>query len=153
MVVFDKFGRVVNSDTSGLLPTPHGYLELPDTPVEVGEDPLDPETEVEDGSNLFDPEAGLGTDIEPNPEVVLRSAQQLAIVDLADLRRSVGGVLARTPPWLVRPEVDSRGSEAPVGRMTEDDALVQSISLWIDQNAEVLSFNTYTGAVLRRAAP
>ena len=36
--------------------------------------------------------------------------------------------------------------------MIEDDDAVRAISAWIDNNAEIISFNQYTGSVIKRSS-
>lgn len=167
-IFFDASGKVVSADNSGAISTPNAFLELPEIPVDIDTNFAD---RIElDKRSVFDPEKGLngsrtvdgasvsGNDVEPNPEVRLRSAHQLAVVDLRALRRGVGPVIRDTPVWFVRGETDNDdfvsislpGSTDDGGPMTEDDEAVNAISAWIDNNAEILSFNQYTGAVIRR---
>ncbi len=142
MVRFDGSGQIVALSSGGVA-SPNAYLEFPDRPLREGfDDPAD-------DPYLFDPEIGLSppaSTIDPNPEVMLRAAQQLAIVDVNRLARDTG---IRTP-WLVR----SGGSLAPAaGNVVRNDEEAGKISGWIDANADVIGFNRYTGNVIRRESP
>jgi prepilin-type N-terminal cleavage/methylation domain-containing protein len=153
MIQFSATGSVESVTSAGGVTTPNAYLELRDAPLLTnGTDP-DPV----DDAFAFDPEVGLDARIEPNPEVLLRSASRLAIVDLNRLTRELGPVLTEANidvrdggVWDLR----SSGSLAPESSRTElsDDA-VRDVSRWIDLNAEQVGFNRYTGTVLRRESP
>lgn len=149
MVMFDETGRVISVSLEGGIANPNAFLEFPNAPLDLSEAPED--RKPVDGGTLFDPEVGLDRDVEPNPEVVLRAVQQLAIVDLNRLRSDLGDRIFDTPPWLFRG--DGSPSQMPQGRMTESDEIVADISAWVDNNAEVIGFNTYTGAIIKRSAP
>ncbi len=161
IVVFDKSGRVAQADAAGGLTTPNGYLEFPNIPLEIDADPADPETEVQDEGTTFDPEVGLGDSIEANPEVMLRPVSQLAVVDVNEMREALGAFLGDSDPWLYRSS-ESFGGESliPDGRWLRQsptgnrgDEVLSAISRWIDNNAEVLGFNAYTGVAIQREAP
>lgn len=153
MIQFDETGAVISSTSAGGVWTSNAYLELPDAPVRQD----DPDAGPVDDPTVFDPEyaftaSGDPIDYTPNPEVVLRSAQQLAVVDLNRLGREVG-VRA---PWLVRDEANTGEARAPVAEGIESagyvsEQRVRDISKWIDLNGEILSFNRFTGQVLRRS--
>lgn len=104
---------------------------------------------------------------ERNPEAQLRPVEFLAVVDLARLAEGTG--IER--PWFVRPEpisfnlpstLDADDPKAPyVDRDFEADFLtptraptsfIHRISRWIDNNADVISFNRATGEILQGAA-
>jgi prepilin-type N-terminal cleavage/methylation domain-containing protein len=157
MIRFSETGAVVTTSVGGGIATPNAYLELPGAPLDrdVDFDPGDPPAPV-DALDRFDPETGLGEDIDPNPEVLLRSAHQLSIVELGRMTRDLG----IEDPWFLRPErstgLPMPGPNGPnddnwYARVNDDD--VSRISLWIDFNAEIISFNRYTGEVLRKANP
>jgi prepilin-type N-terminal cleavage/methylation domain-containing protein len=145
-IVFDENGRVVSTDVSGGLPTPNAYIEFEEGPLDLSEPVAD--REPVDSGVAFDPETGLGEDIEPNPEVLLRSAQYLAVVSFPRMREELGPIIRDTPPWLYRTE--RSGRNLPEGRMIEDDEVVIEINKWIDNNAQVLAFNPYTGVVIKK---
>jgi len=158
-IFFDRSGKVVSTDGERDVPTPNAFLELPTDPIDRTEN--DPELREElDQPLVFDPERGLGQDITPNPEVMIRSAQQLAVVDLRALRQGVGPVIRTNDPWLYRSETDNDdfvdievpGERSNGGLMIEDDEAVRAISAWIDNNAEIISFNQYTGSVIKRSS-
>ncbi len=165
MVVFDRRGRVVSNDpTQGTL-TPNAYVELLDQPVDL----VAPQEDREplDDLNRFDPEAGLGEGIAANPEVFLRSVQQLAVVDLSDLAEGIQPALVEANDavpgirdaevWQIRgnteeiegPELPQRDDGNPFS-MFESDLAISAMSAWIDINAEVIGFNPYTGATIIR---
>ena len=105
-IFFDRTGKVVSTDGERDVPTPNAFLELPTNPIDRTED--DPELREElDQPLVFDPETGLGPDLTPNPEVMIRSAQQLAVVDLRALRQGVGPVIRTNQPWFYRSETDN----------------------------------------------
>lgn len=138
IVRFDANGAIINTSDSGGVRTANAYLEFTDAPIQLG----DPDRETQDEALVFDPETGLGDGNSPNPELVLRSAQQLAIVDLNRLREATG----IAAPWLVR----SESALAPRGNGDPDNDKVRQISRWVDNNAEIFAFNRYTGEKLRR---
>lgn len=157
MIRFSETGSVITTSVGGGLATPNAYLEFTDAPLDrtVDYDPDDPPTPV-DASDRFDPEAGLGDDFDPNPEILLRSAHQLAVVDLNRMGRDLG----LEQPWFYRPErpggLPMPGPSGPndddwYARADNDE--VSRISLWVDFNAELISFNRYTGEILRKANP
>ncbi len=157
MIRFSETGSVITTSVGGGIATPNAYLELPGDPIDrtVDFDPDDPPQPV-DALDRFDPEAGLGDDFDPNPEILLRSAHQLAVVELSRMGRDLG--LER--PWFYRPErPGSLPMPGPSGPNDEDwyartdDDEVSRISLWVDFNAEIISFNRYTGEILRKANP
>lgn len=157
MVRFSETGAVVTTSVGGGIASPNAYLEFPDAPLDrtVAFDPDNP-PEAVDALDRFDPEAGLGADFDPNPELVLRSAHQLSIVDLGRMTRDLGS----DEPWFARPEragtLPMPGPNGPnddtwYARVDDDE--VSRISLWVDFNAELIAFNRYTGEVLRKANP
>lgn len=157
MIRFSETGAVVTTSVGGGIATPNAYLEFPEGPLDrtVDYDPDDP-PEAVDALDRFDPEIGLGEDFDPNPEVLLRSAHQLAVVELGRMSRE----LAIEEPWFIRPERDGGlpmpGPNNPnddnwYARVSDDDT--SRISLWVDFNAEIVGFNRYTGEVLRKANP
>ena len=157
MIAFSATGAVVTTSIGGGMSTPNAYLEFPEAPIDRREDfdPDNPPAAV-DALDRFDPEAGLGQNFEPNPEVVLRSAHQLAIVELNRMTRETG--IQR--PWFVRPERPSALPTPGPGGPNDDNWYARAsnrdtsrISLWIDFNSEIIGFNRYTGEVLRKASP
>ena len=157
MIRFSETGAVVTTSVGGGIATPNAYLEFPEGPLDrtVDFDPDDP-PEAVDALDRFDPEVGLGEDFDENPEVLLRSAHQLAVVELTRMSRELG----TEEPWFVRPERDGGlpmpGPNGPnddnwYARVSDEET--SRISLWVDFNAEIISFNRYTGEVLRKANP
>ena len=143
-VQFAPDGSVVVAPEVGGVATTTAVIEFTDAPIDLA----DRNAGGYDNDRLFDPEEALSaTDPEANREVVMRSASQLAIVELAPLRAFVG--LER--PWHVQPALASTPQPRWATRQrfyTDEDA--ETVSNWIDANAEVLSFNRYSGDVLRR---
>lgn len=156
MIVYSPEGTISTSKHSGGEPFYDAYLEFPDEPVDAAT-PVNPDgtANTYDDPLRFDPEnfgrpALPESRRNPNPEVMLRSADQLAVVSMSALTDGVGIVR----PWLVRPQ----NSKAPkpqylLDQGYFDEAKARAVSRWIDLNAEVISFNRYTGNVVRRAAP
>jgi len=118
------------------------------------------EERVQDSDFTFDPER-IRPNIQepsPNPEVWLRSVNQLAIVSFQ--RLSGGTQIDR--PWELHPSTsqapwpDVRGSaqyqSAPLDPANDEiDDLVIAVTRWIDQNAEIIGFDRYSGAAQRRS--
>lgn len=161
MVQYNPDGSVVAAFTRGSFQQPsNGYIEFPLAPIDI--DSIVSDAEPYDNPSLFDPEAdpvffGVAEG-ERNPEVLLRTVTQLAIVDLNRLQRGTG-VRA---PWFLHPgtslapwpdyDPDGRpgsGDEVPFSDPALD-ALVGEVSAWIDDNAEIIGFDRYTGAAIRR---
>ncbi len=145
-IQFGPDGSVVNSPTAGGISTINAYIEFPDGPLNRAT------RENYDSDVLFDPESALGEiggfgEPDPNREVVMRSAYQLAIVDLRELSEAVG--LER--PW----RVQSRQGTTPKptwlfnSPYLENETLLQ-LNEWIDRNGEILGFNRYSGELMRR---
>lgn len=184
LVVFSPSGSVVSDIESGATMVKNAWLEFSDGPI-----PLNLPTGVAyDWRDRFDPQ-NLGktlggssergatvpanpSEIRPNPEVFLRVAEQLAVVDVATMSEALG--IAR--PWLVRPQQSNapqpewiqnlkggiKGNslsylgadqDPSSGDAVEKWPLHRQISKWVDENAEIISFSRYTGAIIRRAAP
>ncbi len=139
------------------------YLEYSDRPIDPSD--TDPQPKPYDDPQRFDPEnfAGRPRDVEsrrPNPEFMMRSASQLAVVDLGRLADGVG--LQR--PWYFRPAQNSPpfvagATRVPMPQWMIDafpsfaiEDKVRDISRWIDLNAEIIDFNRFTGAVMKRGA-
>ncbi len=163
-VVFSPEGRVVDAPVSGTQSFDLMYREYPNDPADrcLSQNDTDYGSAYDWGDN-FDPDqlgAGgpLGASVSPdcrtpNREVMFRTVEQLAIVDLKRLADALG--VAR--PWYIRPE--ESGAEQPewqveAGYFTADgvSAPHRKASAWIDDNAEIVSFSRYSGEVLRRAA-
>ncbi len=159
-IQFTPSGSTSNFFTVGQPNLPDAYLEYPDLPFDQAQalDPTDPDAQPTpyDQPTLFDPEAIAGAaQGTTNPEVRLRTASQLAIVDLRRLSEETGVA----EPWAMRSEtslsevaawpplLDELGDQI-TGAM--QDELVEEMSAWIDLNAEIITFNRYTGNVLRK---
>lgn len=145
-----------DGSTSSLFGNDHldAYIEYPNDPLDDEAD----ENRPYDAPTQFDPGVTHPNNIRltrPNPEVRLRTVNLLAVVDLRALQ--AGANVDR--PWLVR----ASGSEAtgssllpypndandPKRRYINNE-MVERMSNWIDRNAQILSFNRYTGATVKR---
>lgn len=157
-IQFSPDGSVVTIPRAGETFVQNAYIEYPGGPV----DRSDPSGDPYDTPDVFDPDTdGSGSankpkreDLSPNPEVFLRSADQLAVVDLNRLAHETG--IAR--PWYARP----KQTLFPQPKWLDDQGYFQAdaanaehrqISEWIDENAEILSFDRYSGKVFRRESP
>jgi len=181
MVLFSPSGSVVSEIEAGATIMKNAWLEFAEGPIPRGM----PTGKAYDWRDRFDPQnlgPNLGgfsesdadvpasrSEVSPNPEIFLRAADQLAVIDLGLLTRDTG--IAR--PWLVRPEESDRkpipswviaqtgrsksGAQIsyiqPDSDSTTNPPLHRIVSRWIDDNAEILSFSRYTGDIIRRAAP
>jgi len=142
MVQFDPSGAIVTCTESGGECLIDSYLEYPDDPI----DPNSADDEPLDDQFLFDPEVAVDENLKscfPN-EVILRSASMIAVVQTARLAEGVG--VRR--PWTVWSE-----DGVPIAnnqRTVRDNEKLEDIWDWIDLNGELLSFDRYTGDVIRR---
>jgi len=159
-ILFSPDGSIETTPSVGSAATHTSlYIEYPDLPYFLN----DPEAVPFDDPLAFDPEVrtvfGSATPVDtgdvwtPNPEVILRPASQLAVVDL---NRMISGT-GVDRPWLLRPSTSNARRNDPNRFLdgaefgfTDADEAVQRLSRWIDQNAEILGFNRYTGAVIKR---
>ncbi len=141
------------------------YLEFPDLPYDVAFAESDPERLL-DLDDRFDPQAyfeGNGGWPILNPEVHMRPAEQIAVVEFARMTEGTG-VRA---PWYYRATSNEHpnaylGNEGADRQATfEFDPLVipgddsgqfavTRIQNWIDANAEIIGFNRYSGQALKR---
>lgn len=140
MVQFDPSGSIVTCTESGGECLVNAYLEYP-------EDPFDPNSADDDPIDdqfLFDPERGLDVERAFPNEVVLRSASMIAVVQTSNLAEGVG--VRR--PWTIWSE--DAVPFANNQRVVRDNDRLEAIWDWIDVNAEILSFDRYTGGVIRR---
>lgn len=126
----------------------NAYLEYPNLPF----DPDEPDVPT-DAPDEFDPQVIWASGVDPvilNPEVQMRSADLLAVVDFP---RMIAETAIRQP-WLYRsPESRADASEIVNERETSPTVIAQrvrAISDWIDRNGEVIAFNRFTGNVLRK---
>jgi len=161
MIQFSPEGTVVDSVPGAGFTLFNGYIEFPDLPVDESDpnsfDSATGEFIPYDDATTFDPEnrpSGISMDaIDENPEVVLRSASLLAVVSLRDLDRGVGIKDA----FYVRPTNTFSSNDLAPQRIDLEptiyymDENVIEVSDWIDQNAEILGFNRYTGNIIRRS--
>jgi prepilin-type N-terminal cleavage/methylation domain-containing protein len=158
-IFFDPAGSVVSATSQGGTALQNAYLEFGDAPYDLSPPAPGPRV-ILDRANTFDPEyaSNNATNPTPNPEVRLRSATSLAIVDLARLGRDI----QLPKPWLAR--TGTASSTTPPRRTDLEgitangvtnayfsNVMIKRISAWIDRNAEVLTFNRVTGNVNRRA--
>jgi len=142
MIQFDASGSVVTCTDSGGECLIDAYIEYPDDPF----DPNSADDSPLDDEFLFDPEVAKLQGLKscfPN-EVVLRSASVLAIVQSSRLAEGVGV----REPWTIWSEHSVPYTNNQ--RVTRDDEKLEDIWDWIDFNAELLSFDHYTGSVIRR---
>ncbi|MFM9959568.1 MAG: Tfp pilus assembly protein FimT/FimU [Phycisphaerales bacterium] len=165
-IIFDPTGAIVSATTEGGRPMQNAYLEYVDAPTDRRPATPGP-VRVLDCPTNFDPEnvrgcpprnATAAVDPTPNPEVRLRAASALAVVDAQKLAKDVG--LPR--PYLARPRPDDLAKAPPrrddlIGFAVPNfadayfnSAMVKRISTWIDRNAEVITFNRATGGLNRR---
>lgn len=145
-VLFSPDGSVITSRRTGATEYYDAFLEYPDRPTKA----LEPNSPAYDEPDTFDPENFAGVpqqDRTPNPEFMLRSVDQLAVVDLARLADGVGTPRA----WLIRPQL-SKAFQPPYLAQAGyfDDAKALAVSRWIDLNGEIINFNRYSGNVIRR---
>lgn len=158
-VQFSAEGTIVAPRRSGGDDVYNYYLEYPDAPVDRTN--LTDAVQQYDEGSTFDPEfiaSGLNgpDEIERNPEVLLRTVEQIAIADVGRLSQGVGvprAWLARAhrsraprPAWLTDPGVYIQENGSDV------DRTVRAVSRWVDLNAEIISFNRYSGQAIRRNA-
>lgn len=166
-IQFAADGSVATSFSQGDNNDPRSaYIEWPDLPI----DPKFVATERQpnplpfDDEAVFDPEfrgrgrTAIAGDVRaPNPEVILRSVSELAIVDLKRMSKETGVA----EPWLIHPSTSlapwpTRRVQLSTGEFTNDptdkrfDDETLKISRWIDLNAEIIAFNRYTGQAMRR---
>jgi len=177
MIRFSTTGSVLSADADldEDAQTRYSYLEYDAVPVAAGgsvpdemvgvpyDSPtrFDPETLPRDRSNLFEdpPPTFTYTSADANPEVILRAATRLAVVDLQDLQR--GTTITR--PWALHPALTDPDYQAPwpdqyvhgderrISNTDEElDTLVRDMSEWIDRNAVIIDFSRHAGRVLRR---
>jgi len=162
-IQFAADGSVASSFTQGDNNNPqNAYIEYPDLPIDPDFIAKNDEEPVAfDDPAVFDPEfrpSSLASAARaPNPEVVLRTVSELAIVNLQRMGKETG-VAA---PWLIHPasslapwpnrelllSTGDRTSD-PKDKLLDDEVL--NISRWIDLNADIVSFNRYTGQAMRR---
>jgi prepilin-type N-terminal cleavage/methylation domain-containing protein len=154
-IQFSPEGRVVNAPSGGATPTINAYLEIPRGPFDLAQVGLDPDEDLEayDSDLLFDPERFVdvrennsNADPDRNPEVVMRSAVQLAIVDLDQMQDDLG----YTQPWHVTsPDAAFEFPRWAVRDGYFDAQRMQRVNQWIDRNGEIVSFNRYSGQAIR----
>lgn len=151
-IQFGPDGSIVTPKRSGGDNVYDYYLEFIDAPIDP-QSTANPPRPYDDNGR-FDPE-NIGElprnpdRVQRNPEVVMRAAEQIAIVDIARLAEGSG--VQR--PWLAR----ARTSRAPQPAWLTNgnwvgDERVRRVSRWIDNNAEIITFNRYTGNAIRRNA-
>jgi prepilin-type N-terminal cleavage/methylation domain-containing protein len=159
IVMFGPDGVVVPAVDDAGQDVFNAFVELPDSPVDFA--PNDPLNNVPyDSPTLFDPEVQPpGTVNQPstNPEIWVRSVEQLAVVELRPLSASTGV----DRPWMLHPSTSQapwprfRGRQElvnnPITATDSDlDDWVRDVGLWIDSNAEIIGFDRYTGVAQRR---
>lgn len=133
------------------------YVEHIDLPFDPNRRPVDPDYLI-DLDDRFDPEAYFGQTggwVVFNPEVHMRPAELIAIVDMARLAEETG--VRR--PWNLRARSDfspptpsdKTSSEFQTNQLIANPTMeVRRVYDWIDRNGEIIGFNRYTGQALRR---
>lgn len=151
-IQFSRDGSIVDAASQGGITSTNAYLEFPDEPRNLD----DPTVKPFDKPNVFDPDARPTTSARQsdNPEVVLRPVSRIAVVDMNRMAEVVG--IAK--PWLVRSATSGQPREAVAAQgqtrqLYYNDKNTNIISKFIDNNAEVISFNRYTGNAIREANP
>lgn len=158
-IQFSPEGSVVTTPRAGETYIRDAYIEYASAPV----DRSNPSEDPYDWPDRFDPDVPepyldrpppQEENRSPNPEVFIRSADQLAVVDMNQLAQ--GTTIVR--PWYVRPRETLFPQPAwldEAGYFEEDrqGARHRLVSDWIDANAEILSFDRYSGKVIRRESP
>lgn len=174
MIRFSPEGNVIalSADTTQNDQAGYAFIDFPGNPIATGNGvPPEMVGRAFDAAGRFDPEATPRDQTlvvtvpfpyeraEENPEVALRAASRLAVVDLQDLQRGTG--ISR--PWLVRSALTDPDTQAPwpdvyapgdVEAIDSDDeamnTLVIEMSRWIDENAVLIDFSRFSGRLLRR---
>ena len=177
MIRFSPQGEVIatDADTTQADQAGYAYLEFPEGPIATGDaapdgrerepGPLRQPAAVRPGDGDAGPDGAgrsadfMADDAAPNPEVVLRAASRLAVVDLQDLEEAT--TIAR--PWLLHTALTDPDYMAPwpdvfvasdgevlMSNSDELDRLVVEMSRWIDENAVVIDFSRFSGRVVKR---
>ena len=166
MIQFSPEGTVVDSYPSSGVDHYKAYIEYPDLPKSSDEsaeiDLFTGEVIPYDDPLAFDPENRSNNELlsadqfsTVNPEVVLQAVVQLAIVSLPELKKVPE--FRDIDPWFVRPTETTVPLDVAPVRSDFDQAayynwdVVNTMSDWIDQNGEIISFNRFTGNILRRS--
>ncbi len=163
MIQFSPEGTIVESYSGNGIEFNTAYIEYPNIPRDDMNgtiDPLTGEAIPYDNALAFDPENRFNLtsneDVQANPEVVLRSVSQLAIVSFAQLGE-IPELRGIEDPWFVRPtqgrstlEVAPIRDDLQTAGRYYDFATVRAVSQWIDNNAEIISFNRFSGNIVRR---
>lgn len=172
MVLFSPQGAMTTSIRVGGKTVNWAFLEYPEDPRLPDALPSD---RPFDTVLLFDPEIPVVSTVAgarrvPNAEVLMAPVPTIAVVDLramgeaqnpADPTVSAyqndGRLVADRRPWLIMPEgVEEWLVDWPdwvanpsASRPYFDDGRFGAACRWIDRNGEIISFNRYTGQVLR----
>lgn len=143
-VQFAPDGTVTNTPSAGGISTINAYIEFADGPLDLD----DRAAGAYDNDLVFDPETALdASDPEPNREVIMRSATQLAIVETSRLRERFGV----EKPWHIEsPDATTPKPTWPNQAQYFDNDRLLELNQWIDNNAEVFGVNRYSGEALRR---
>ncbi len=151
-VQFSREGSIVDTAVQGGVTSVNSYLEFPDEPRDLDT----AESEPFDKPAVFDPDARPRNNARQsdNPEVVLRPVSRIAVVDLNKMTQVVG----IEKPWLVRPANSGEprsavSSQGLIRQRYYNNSNTSIISSFIDNNAEIISFNRYTGNAIREANP
>ncbi len=153
IVRFNARGEMIGSG-SLLGGVRDAYLEFPGLPAAD----LPPGQSLQPGDerdDLFDPGTYYpGSNQYPpvfNPEVQLRTVDQIAIVDM-DRLAAASGV---REPWFVRSSVPGQPT-TPTDKTAyrfdpqRSEEKIWQINRWIDDNAQVIGFGRYAGQVVKR---
>lgn len=151
-IQFSREGSIVDTVQQGGVASVNSYLEYPSEPRDLDTD----EAEPFDKPSIFDPDARPRNNARQsdNPEVVLRPVARIAVVDFTKMTQVVG----IEKPWLVRPAESSEPrlavpSQGQTRQRYYNDRNTSIISSFIDNNAEIISFNRYSGNAIREAHP
>ncbi|MGP1345235.1 MAG: pilus assembly FimT family protein [Phycisphaerales bacterium] len=178
MVLFAPDGSLTTTIRLGGKSLRYAFLEFPNDPRRPGASPEDPAFDTPllfDPEAPLDPPPGINATAArriPNPEILLAAVPAIAVVDLRQLSEAQNPPQGAFPdddrlivdprPWLIVPEdaeqwlLDGANTgwpdwvaAPPGGRNYVDDDRYAAKCRWIDRNAEIISFNRYTGQVLR----
>lgn len=170
VIIFGKDGVLKPiTDTGTNSSVVEYYLEFPNLPIDsepsTGPLALDPydKNDIKDLQTNFNPtyinQSYLSINTpSPNPEVMLRPADMLAIVDLNDLVKRTG----IDEPWGLHsagsfaPWPEFRGTaEASINPLNPTDValdrLMLEVSDWIDLNASIITFDPNSGIPQKRS--
>lgn len=151
VLLFNERGTPVRTVSRSTQSFETFYIEYDDAPLNLSTGDRNPIDNATAAGIAFDPEVALGnTNFTPNDEYVCQAVLQIAVTDLARLRR--GTSIER--PWHVHATQFSYNSDVSSDwRFITSDARASEISQWIDNNAVILGINPVSGQVVRRSEP